>query len=180
MPMDLGAHQRMNSSGLVQASNTIRAGASNTRVTAISSADICLTIVRPSTGTDPCSCLSPITVLLAFEVFDNLFQCVETGIPKLAIPLDPFRLLLEAARAKPAGAHAPDLLCGDQPRLFEDADMLLHARQRHAERPGKIGDRGVRTRQLLKHAPPCGIRKRGERRIKTGLIKLNHIVQYNE
>src|SRR3546814_2117119 len=95
------------------------------RVAAISRSDIRFTTVRPLTGTF--SCLSPIALLPVFEFFDNYVQPIETGIPELAVLLDPFRLLLEAADAEPACAHAPDLFRGDQTRLFEDADKIGRA-----------------------------------------------------
>src|ERR1041384_3623528 len=45
MPMDRGTHQRMNRSGLDQASNTSRAGASKVRVTTTSRSDARSTVV---------------------------------------------------------------------------------------------------------------------------------------
>src|SRR3954468_24795439 len=46
MPIDLGTHHFLNSSGLDHASNTRRAGASNIRVTTSSRSDVLCTVVR--------------------------------------------------------------------------------------------------------------------------------------
>ena len=47
------------------------------------------------------------------------FQMTLTGMKKHVGILAPAEL---------AGPHAPDLLRGDEPRLLQDADVLLHAR----------------------------------------------------
>ena len=54
------------------------------------------------------------------------------------VPLDPCRLFFQPARAELAGPHAPNLLRGDEPGLFQDADVLLHAGEGHAEPAGKF------------------------------------------
>ena len=84
---------------------------------------------------------------------------------------------IQAALAQLAGAHAPCLLGGDQPRLFQHADMLFHARQGHMEFRGKLGDGGVGVAKLLQHAAPCGVGKRSKSDI-AGLAILNHMVHY--
>src|SRR4029450_2794554 len=134
---------------------------------------------------------------------DKLVQLVEPCVPELAVPLDPRRLFIQSAQAELAGPHAPDLLCGNgprlcaesaqagvagphapallcgnEPRLFQDADMLLHAREGHVEFLGKVRDRSVVTPELLQNAASGGIRERGERGIETGSGILNHVVQY--
>src|SRR5690606_34769025 len=58
------------------------------------------------------------------------------------------------------------------------SDVLLHARQRHAELPGELGDRSVRMPEPLENAAPGGVRERGERGIESCPLKLNHVVQY--
>src|SRR4029077_14937006 len=97
---------------------------------------------------------------------------------ELAVPLDPCRLFLQSARAELAGPHASDLLRGDEPRLLQDADVLLHAREGHAELLGKVRDRSVCASELLQNAASGGVRERGERGIETGCHILNHVVQY--
>src|SRR5678816_4636647 len=88
------------------------------------------------------------------------------------------RLFLQAAQAELAGPDAPDLLRDDEPRLLQDADVLLHARQGHAELVGKVRDRSVGTPELLQNTASGGIRERGERGIEAGSGILNHMVQY--
>src|SRR5678816_2298026 len=178
MPVDFGAHHRLSSSGRVHASNTMRAGPSKVRVTTSSRADFRSTVVRFLMKSASLSLLASIDLLLSFQLLDHLVQLVEAGAPELVVPLDPCRLFLQAAQAELAGPHAPDLLRGDEPRLLQDADMLLHARQGHVELLGKVRDRSVRTPELLQNAASGGVRQRGERGIEAGPRILNHVVQY--
>src|SRR4051812_8255271 len=133
-PDDFGTHHRLNSSGVVHASNTMRAGALKVRVTTSSRSDF------RSTAVLLLLVFAPIGLLLPFQFLDHLVQRVEARGPELAIPLDPRRLFLQPARAQLAGPHAPDLLRGDEPRLLQDADVLLHAREGHVELVGKVRD----------------------------------------
>src|SRR5918999_596182 len=110
MPIDFGTHHRLNSSGLVHASNTMRAGALKVRVTTSSRSDFRPTIVRFFMGVGSLSLLASINLLLPFQVLDNLVQLVEPCLPELAVSLDPGRLFLQPARTELAGSHAPDLL----------------------------------------------------------------------
>src|SRR5690606_37218597 len=114
-PAPSGTHQRLNRSGLLQASNSRRAGASNTRVTTNSRSDLRSTLVR-FTAVLPALA---ICLLLAFQVFDGPVQSVEAGAPELAMLLDPGGLFLEPARTETAGAHPPDLLRAHQPGLLQ-------------------------------------------------------------
>src|SRR3954453_11666566 len=100
--------------------------------------------------------LVSIGYLLPFQILDNPVQCVEACLPTLAVSLDPNRLFLQPAEAELAGPHAPDLLGGDEPRLLQDADVLLHTGQSHVKPAGKLGNRSVATSELLQHAAPCG------------------------
>src|SRR6185369_16917647 len=111
----------------------MRAGASKVRVTTTSRSDFGSTVVRFFVGLGSLSFLALIDVLLAFQFLDNLVQLVEACAPELAVPFDPCRLCLQPARAELAGPHAPDLLRDDEPRLLQDADMLLHAGESHVE-----------------------------------------------
>src|SRR4026207_661871 len=140
IPIDFGTHHRLNSSGLVHASNTMRAGPLKVRVVTSSRSDFRSTVVRFFMGVGSLSLLASIDLLLAFQFLDNLVQLVEARVPELVVPLDPCRLFLQSAQAKLAGPHAPDLLRGDEPSLLQDADMLLHAREGHVEFLGKVGD----------------------------------------
>src|SRR6185436_2510293 len=93
----LGTHHRLKSSGLVHASNTMRAGALNVRVTTSSRSDFRSTVVWFFIGVDSLSLLAVINLLLLFELqlFDNLIQLVEACIPKPVVPLNPCRLLIQ-------------------------------------------------------------------------------------
>src|SRR6185312_17202111 len=117
-PNDFGTHHSLSSSGLVHASNTMRAGASTIRVTTSSRSDVRSIPVRFLTAVDSFSLLAAIAVLLAFEVLDDLVQCVEAFVPELAVPLEPGRLFLQSVRAELAGPHASDLLRGHQAGLL--------------------------------------------------------------
>src|SRR5215510_3976388 len=88
MPIDFGTHHCLNSSGLVHASNTRRAGALNVRVTTSSRSDVRSTVVRFFIGVASRSLVASIDLLLPFQVLDNLVQLVEARVPELAIPLD--------------------------------------------------------------------------------------------
>src|SRR6478736_1938135 len=76
-PTDFGIHHRLNSSGLVHASNTMRAGALKVRVTTTSRSDFRSTVVRFFMGTGSLSLLASIDHLLLFQFFDDLVQLVE-------------------------------------------------------------------------------------------------------
>src|SRR5262245_32531561 len=178
MPIDFGAHHRLNSSGLVHASNTMRAGPLKVRVTTSSRSDFRSTVVRSFMCVGSLSLLASINLLLPFQFLDNLVQLFEPCIPELAVPLDPCRLFIQSAQAEPAGPHAPDLRRGDEPRLLQDADVLLHARQRHAEPVGEVRDRRVRARELLQHTASGDVRERRERGVEPASRTLNHVVQY--
>src|SRR4026207_53405 len=178
MPVASGAHHRLNSSGLVHASNAMRAGPLKVRVVTSSRSDFRSTVVGFFMGVGSLSLLASIGLLLPFQFLDNLLQLVEARGPELVVPLDPCRLFLQSAQAELAGTHAPDLLRGDEPRLLQDADMLLHAREGHVELLGKVRDRSICTPELLQNATPGGVRERRERGIEVGTRILNHVVQY--
>src|SRR5262249_51548376 len=158
-PVDFGAHQRLSSAGRVHASNTMRAGPSKVRVTTSSRSDFRSTVVRFFMGEGSLSRPASIDLLLPFQLRDNPVQIVEARVPELAVPPDPARPLPQCAQAEPAGPHAPALLGGDEPRLLQHADVLLHAREGHVELRGKVGDRSVRTSELLQNAASGGVRE---------------------
>src|SRR5215468_1896946 len=180
IPIDFGAHQSLNSSGLVHASNTMRAGALKVRVTTSSRSDFRSTVVGFFICVASLSLLLSIDLLLPFQFLDNLVQQVEACVPELAVPLDPCGLFLQSARADLAGPHAPDLLRGDEPGLLQDTDVLLHAREGHVELLGEVGNRGLCTSELLQNAASGGVRERSERAIEASVLILNHKVQYTQ
>src|SRR5271154_2728014 len=108
--VDFGAHHRLSSSGLVHASNTMRAGPLKVRVTTSSRSDFRSTVVWFFMGDGSLSLLASIDPLLAFQFVDNFVQLVEACVPELAVHLDPCSFLLQSARAEPARAHPPNLL----------------------------------------------------------------------
>src|SRR5436190_654208 len=160
-PNDFGTHHRLNSSGLVHASNTMRAGPLMVRVTTSSRSDFRSTVVWFFMGVGSLSLLASIVHLLPFQFLDNLVQLAEARLPELAVPRDPRRLFIQSARTQLAGPHATDLLGGDQPGLLQDADVLLHAREGHVELPGQVRDRSVSTSELLQDSASRDIRERG-------------------
>src|SRR5215467_5716218 len=66
MSIDFGTHHCLNSSGLVHASNTIRAGPLNVRVTTSSRSDFRSTVVRFFVAVGSLSLLASIDFLLSF------------------------------------------------------------------------------------------------------------------
>src|SRR6185369_12218087 len=129
MSIDFGTHHCLNSSGLVHASNTMRAGPLKIRVTTTSRSDFRSTVVRFFIGVASLSLLASIDPLLPFHFLDNLVQLVEACVPELAVPLEPCRLFLQSARAELADPHAPELFRADEPGPLQEGDMLLHARE---------------------------------------------------
>src|SRR5436189_4424937 len=76
-PNDFGTHHRISSSGLVHASNTMRAGALKVRVTTSSRSDFRSDVVWFFAGRGSLSLLASIDLLLLFKFLDNLVQLVE-------------------------------------------------------------------------------------------------------
>src|SRR5580765_5590299 len=74
---DFGTHHCLNNSGLVNASNTMRAGPLIVRVTTNSRSDFRSTVVRFFVVVGSISLLASIDVLLPFQFLDNVVQFVE-------------------------------------------------------------------------------------------------------
>src|SRR3954468_13271052 len=140
----------------------MRGGPLMVRVTTTSRSDFRCTVVRFFTGPGSLSILAFIALLLSCEFLDNLVQLVEAFVPAPAVPLEPRRLFLQSARAQLARPHAPDLLSGDEPRLFQNADVLHHARERYVELLGEVRDRSVGSSELLQNATTRGVGDRVE------------------
>src|SRR5215510_6086844 len=100
MPIDFGTHHRLNSSGVVHASNTIRAGPLKARVTTSSRSDVRSVVVGFFIGVGSLSLLASIGFLLPFQFFDNLVQLDEACVPELAVTFEPSRLFLQSVRAE--------------------------------------------------------------------------------
>src|SRR5215470_11019066 len=75
MPIDFGVHHRLNSSGLVHASNTMRAGPLIVRVTTSSRSDV-RSAVASLVRVASIACLLPLLFL------DDLLQFVEPFVPE--------------------------------------------------------------------------------------------------
>src|SRR5580698_2867193 len=95
IPIDFGTHHCLNSSGLVHASNTRRAGPLKVRVTTSSRSDARSTVVRCFVGETSLFFPASIDLLLPFQHFNDSVQRVEACVPELAVALDPCRLLFQ-------------------------------------------------------------------------------------
>src|SRR4028119_1001841 len=113
MPIDLGSHHCLKSSGFVHASKTRCAGPLNVRVTTISRSEVrsTLTGFGPTFGSLR---VVSIHLLLPVKFFDHVIQRAEARVPQLLVPLDPPRYVLKTGHADPARAHPPNLLGGDE------------------------------------------------------------------
>src|SRR5262249_45993724 len=178
MPYDFGTHHRPNSSASVHASNTTSRGPSIVRVTTSSCSDVRSTVVRSIVVVSSAALRVSIVLLLPSSLRDDLLQLVEPCIPDPALLLDPRRLVLEAARAEPAGPHPPDLLARDEADLLQHPDVLAHAGEGHVECLGQIRDRRVAASQPLQHATAGGVREGRERGIESTGGILNHLVHF--
>src|SRR4029077_12835372 len=77
IPIDFGTHHCLNSSGVVHASNTRRAGALKVRVTTSSRSDFRSTVVWFFMGVSSASLLASIGPLLPLQFLDNGVQRIE-------------------------------------------------------------------------------------------------------
>src|SRR5688572_31444523 len=89
MPIDFGTHQRLNNSGLVHASNTMRAGPFTVRVTTSSRSDFLSAVVWFFIGLGSLSFLICIILLLALQLIgdalcDHAIQLVKSFVPQLS------------------------------------------------------------------------------------------------
>src|ERR1700754_3515531 len=89
IPNDFGTHHCLNSSGLVHASNTRRAGALKVRVTTSSRSDFRSTVMRLFMRASSLSPLVSMDRLLLLQFFQNLVELIEARRPQLPVPLHP-------------------------------------------------------------------------------------------
>src|SRR5262245_55732469 len=115
MPIDLGTHHCLSSSGRVHASKTRRAGALKVRVTTSSRSDFRSTVVRFFVGVGSIALCSTIDFVLSFQCLENRVQRLKACAPEKVEPLDPRCRFLQSTHAERAGPHAPDLLRADEP-----------------------------------------------------------------
>ncbi len=163
MPIDFGIHHCLKSSAFVQASNTRRAGASTVLVTTTSRSETRSTVVEGFTRVGSLSLWTASTFSFRFISSTTSVERIEARGPELAIALDPGDLFIQSPRSQPAGAHPPQLPRGDEPRLLQDAHVLLHARQGHPEPAGEVRDGRISPPELLQDAAAGDVRQRGKR-----------------
>jgi hypothetical protein len=84
-------------------------------------------------------------------------EAIETSLPPFAIEVDPPADLMHITGPQSALANATELLCDDEVRVFEDANVLQHAGQRETDRSGEVADRSRPGRQALEDVSPGGI-----------------------
>ena len=77
-----------------------------------------------------------------------------TTLGEAVEPLQPRADALEGVGHEHAAADTADLLRGDELRLLEQPDVLLHPGQRHAEGLGELADRRAAGAEPLEHGAP--------------------------
>src|SRR5690242_11283082 len=118
----LGAHQRRTSSGRVQASKTMRAGARKVREITTAQSPSSSTEVSFSGGSF--RFFSAILLLLLHELLEELVHLVETRGPELAVALEPVVDLPERLGAELVEPLLRARLHVHQPGLLEHAQVL--------------------------------------------------------
>src|SRR4051794_6007694 len=92
-------------------------------------------------------------------------EAIQAARPRPPVAVDPARRVVELRRAEPALPRTTDLRGDHQIDRLEDADMLLDAIEREAERLGQLADRGGSAGEPFEDAPARRVRKREERSI---------------
>src|SRR5688500_9887027 len=126
-PSDEGAHQRLTSSGVVHASNTMRAGPLNVRVTTISRSPSSSIEVRLINAAS-LPLFATTGFLLFIELCDELVEFLEAHIPDLAIALYPVVKLAQRLRAQLVDALLGARLHVHEPCFLQHAQMLRDLR----------------------------------------------------
>jgi len=113
---------------------------------------------------------SPCGILLALGLFEISAEGVELRLPEPTVALDPLVRGLERGGDEAEVVNAAGLSAGQEPGALEDVEMLRDGRERHSERLGDLGDRGVRS---LRDAPEDGaagrVREGCEGRVERGI-----------
>src|SRR5690606_37596395 len=133
------------------------AGALNVRLTTISRSEVRSTVVRCFWAVGSLTFFASMERSLPFQLLDHVVQPFEARLPELVIPCYPLCFLLQATSSELAGSHSPHFLSGDEPRVFQNDDVLLHAREGHVKLPREITDRGISASELLQNAAPRGV-----------------------
>jgi hypothetical protein len=112
-------------------------------------------------------------VLLSFEI---CLQPVELDLPERLVALEPFARTLERALPEPATHHAPGLVPLDEPRAFQDAQVLDETGEGHAERLCKLSHGVFSAFESREHGASRGVGERTEYGIEAGGLIVNHLV----
>src|SRR6185436_13930317 len=117
--------QRLISSGLVWASQTSWAGASNSRTTVTSRSDGVVTVTGLGIGS---------VLLLRLQVFEQAVEALVGGLPEPAVALDPHVGLLQRRGVDAAGPALGVAAAADQARALQHLQVLGDRRLGHGER----------------------------------------------
>src|SRR4051812_8485210 len=116
-------HQRLRSSGVVNALNTRWRGASNSRVIRICSSVGSVSFALPLL-------VAAIVLLLAFEFVEYEVEFVEAVRPRLLVRLHPVVDRLERTTVQPVQPLPSVVADGNRPDLSQHAQVLRHLRLR--------------------------------------------------
>ena len=101
-------------------------------------------------------------------------QSVEPHIPELFVAGQPCGGLADALGRQHA-AHDPALLlAGDQPGLFEHANVLHEPNERHAVRRRQFADATRPACERIKRAAAGRVGESAEHKVEFGIFILNH------
>src|SRR5829696_4281314 len=109
---------------------------------------------------------------------DELFERVETRLPKRAIVLDPIGRRSQRPRTERAAMLAPYDSAVHQARALEHSHMLRHSGQRDLERLGDFGDEGVTLGEPSENRPARWVGQCAEYFVELGIVIFNHMVEY--
>ena len=98
-------------------------------------------------------------------------------LPEAPIVLDPARGVLHRPRLEAATPDATLFGVRQQARPLEHPEMLVHPRERDAERPRELGDGRLAGGQVRQDRAPGWVCEGGEYRVKVGRRMVNHTVK---
>ena len=105
-------------------------------------------------------------------------QRVEALGPELLVAREPHGSLLQGPRGKFAANHAALFCAGNEAGVFQHAQVLHEARQRHAMGLRQFGHAALALSKRHEDVAPGGIGQRGKDAVEVGGIagsgKLNH------
>ena len=86
--------------------------------------------------------------------------------------------MFHGLRGQPAAVYAAIDFTVEQPRRFQNAQVLGNSGQRHGKRPGQFRDHRLAACQTRQDRAPRGIRERAERGVEPAAVIVNHTVYY--